>query len=276
MGLALFGVVRRDKLITKGFSTMKGIRFTLSAIVLSFGLSMPAQAQDLLPEDNGIFTYHQSPEWRESESHPLRITAYVLHPVGWVFREAIFRPWSALVSSTKFTRSFFGYRYALDYREPDCFGVKDYDCHKLPPMTQIGGYAEPSDGMEGGEGDAVMNSGAGERQVFFPDVNFEFDRAKLTDLGKGRVRQISQLLASVPSLNIVVEGHTDYMGTDEYNNSLGERRASAVMSELQELGIDPARMSTVSYGESRPIFAEEEDWARAVNRRVQFSVQGAS
>ncbi len=255
---------------------MKGIRLTISALVISFGVSLPAQAQDLLPKDNGIFTYHQMPEWRESESHPLRITAYVLHPVGWVLREGIFRPWSYFVSSTEFTRSFFGYRGALDYRDPDCFSTRTYNCRELPPMTQLGAYAEPMDSMEGEEGEAVVMSGGGERQVFFPDVNFEFDRAKLTDLGKGRVRQISQLLASVPSLNIVVEGHTDYMGTDEYNMSLGDRRASAVMNELQELGIDPARMSVVSHGESRPIFAEEEDWARAVNRRVQFSVQGES
>lgn len=252
---------------------MKGITVSLSALVVSIGLSLPAQAQDLLPEDNGIFEYHQAPHWRSSESHPLRVTAYVLHPIGWVLREGIFRPWSAFVASTPFTRSFFGYRHPLDYRDPDCYSVKDYNCRELPPMTQIGMRHDAE--VDGDGGEMMETSGAGERQVFFPDVNFEFDKASLTDLGKGRVRQISQLLASVPSLNIVVEGHTDYMGTDEYNMSLGERRAASVMNELQELGIDPARMSTVSHGESRPIFAEEEDWARAVNRRVQFSVQGS-
>ena len=105
-------------------------------------------------------------------------------------------------------------------------------------------------------------------------MNFEFDKSNLTDLGRGRVRQIAQLLGSVPSLTVVVEGHADYKGTDEYNMSLGERRAQAVVDELAGLGIDPARLSGISYGESKPIFTEEEDWARAVNRRVQFSVQG--
>ena len=113
-----------------------------------------------------------------------------------------------------------------------------------------------------------------ERQVFFPDVAFDFDKSSLNDLGRGRVRQIAELLADVPDLQIVVEGHTDFMGSDEYNMGLGERRATTVMNELAELGIDPARMSTVSYGESRPIFTEEEDWARAVNRRAQFTVHG--
>ncbi|MCB0311192.1 MAG: hypothetical protein KDD42_08150, partial [Bdellovibrionales bacterium] len=50
------------------------------------------QAQDQLPYDNGLSTYHSAPRYRESESHPLRVLAYVVHPVGWLAREVIFRP----------------------------------------------------------------------------------------------------------------------------------------------------------------------------------------
>lgn len=239
--------------------------------VLTLGSVSVASAQDLLPRDNGIYTYHRAPRWRESESHPLRTLAYVMHPFGWLFREGIFRPMSSFAGSTQFTRSFFGFREPFDYREADCFNNSDAvpNCRELPPYTNIG--------AKSGEGDVADDDGAmvsGERQVFFPDVNFDFDKATLNDLGKGRVRQIAQLLASVPSLKIVVEGHTDYIGSDEYNQSLGERRAKAVIEELVELGIDPNRLSPLSFGESKPIFTEEEDWARAVNRRAQFSVQG--
>ncbi|MCB0325425.1 MAG: OmpA family protein [Bdellovibrionales bacterium] len=231
-----------------------------------------ANAQDLLPRDNGIYSYHRAPRYRESESHPIRILAYLVHPIGWVAREGVFRPLSAFTSSTTFTRSFFGYREPFDFREPECFSSSDAvpDCRQVPPYTNIGGG--PRDQIIGGaeEGSLVP----GERQVFFPDVNFEFDKASLNDLGKGRVRQIAQLLASVPSLKVVIEGHADFKGTDEYNMSLGERRAQSVIAELTELGIDPNRLSPISYGEGKPIFTEEEDWARAVNRRVQFSVGG--
>lgn len=229
-----------------------------------------AVAQDTLPNDNGIFDYHRSPRYRESESHPLRILAYVGHPIGWVLREAIFRPWSALAGSTEFTRSFFGFREPYDYRDPMCFNASEEipDCHDMAPYNAL---IKVDGGVEGDGGSDTMVS---ERQIYFPDVAFDFDKASLNDLGKGRVRQISQLLASVPSLKVVVEGHADYKGSDEYNAKLGTSRAEAVIKELAELGIDPARMSPVSYGESRPIFTEEEDWARAVNRRVQFSVQG--
>lgn len=243
--------------------------------LLGIGSVPPVEAQDLLPRDNGIYTYHRAPRWRESESHPIRIAAYILHPVGWVFREGIFRPLSAFAGSTEFTRSFFGFREPFDYRETECFSSSDAipDCRQLPPYTKIGKYASP-DLVSGEDEAAVTDDSAGERQVFFPDVNFEFDKSNLNDLGKGRVRQIAQLLASVPSLRVVVEGHTDYIGTDEYNESLGQQRAQSVVNELTELGIDPNRVSPLSFGESKPIFTEEEDWARAVNRRVQFSVTG--
>ena len=238
--------------------------------VYSLGMADASQAQDLLPRDNGIFAYHQAPRYRESESHPLRIVAYVLHPFGWMAREGIFRPISAFAASTPFTRSFMGFREPFSHREPLCFSPSDEspDCKTIEPWSNIGrGPDQVSTGDEG-------SLASGERQVFFPDVNFEFDKANLNDLGKGRVRQIAQLLASVPSLKIVVEGHTDFKGSDDYNQTLGDRRAQAVIAELGELGIDPARLSPLSYGESKPIFTEEEDWARAVNRRVQFSVQG--
>ncbi len=251
----------------------KVIRALFLASLLLFGFIPYSFAQDELPEDNGIFGYHEAPRYRDSESHPLRVVAYVLHPVGWVLREAIFRPWSAFAGSTRFTRSFFGFREPYDYRDPICFDASDQipDCHSMAPYNALATGPRVE-----GEGDGDQTASLlSERQIYFPDINFEFDKSNLTELGRGRVRQIAQLLASVPSLKVVVEGHADYKGTDEYNLALGSRRAEAVMKELTELGVDPARMSPISYGESKPIFAEEEDWARAANRRVQFTVEGA-
>ncbi len=239
---------------------------------MTLGVTSTSSAQDLLPSDNGIYTYHRSPRWRESESHPLRTVAYVVHPVGWMLREGLYRPMSYLMGSTEFTRSFFGFREPFDYRQTDCFSNVDAipDCKQVPPYANIDGRAKAGEPGTSSEGSMV----GGERQVFFPDVNFDFNKATLNDLGKGRVRQIAQLLASVPSLKIVVEGHTDYVGTDDYNQKLGASRAESVIKDLNELGIDASRLSPISYGESKPVFTEETDWARAVNRRVQFSVQG--
>lgn len=246
----------------------------VGGVSTSTGVFVPntASGQDLLPRDNGIFKYHTQPRWRESESHPLRTVAYILHPVGWVAREAIYRPWSYFAGSTEFTRSFFGFREPFDYREPYCFFDSDVvpDCRTIAPYNAIG-RTTPSGIVDAPDTAAVL---VPERQVYFPDINFDFDKSSLNELGKSRVRQVSQLLATLPSLNVVVEGHTDYLGSDEYNMKLGQRRAESVVRELTELGVDSSRMSPISYGEGKPLFTEEEDWARAANRRVQFAVQG--
>ncbi|MGH7834214.1 MAG: OmpA family protein, partial [Candidatus Binatia bacterium] len=71
---------------------------------------------------------------------------------------------------------------------------------------------------------------------------------------------------------VVIEGHADSIGTDEYNLRLGMRRAETVKGELARLGIDAGRMSVASLGESQPLLPDQTDWARAVNRRVEFKV----
>lgn len=111
-------------------------------------------------------------------------------------------------------------------------------------------------------------------KVMFQDVNFEFDKATLTDLGRGRVYLIAQKLKEGKNVQVEVQGHTDYLGTDEYNKTLGLKRAETVKAELIRLGVDPARISTVSYGESEPLIDQQTPWARAVNRRAEFVVVG--
>jgi len=111
-------------------------------------------------------------------------------------------------------------------------------------------------------------------KVLFQDVNFEFDKATLTDLGRGRTYLIAQKLKEGKNVQVEVQGHTDYIGTDEYNKTLGLKRAETVKAELIRLGVDPASISTVSYGESKPLIDKQTPWARAVNRRAEFVVVG--
>ena len=70
--------------------------------------------------------------------------------------------------------------------------------------------------------------------------------------------------------NVVIEGHTDSRGSDAYNQALSERRANAVRDELvNENGIAAERVSTVGYGESRPVSSNDTDAGRAQNRRIE-------
>lgn len=239
-------------------------RKLIAAAVPLVCLSSVAAAQDLLPADNGLATYHTAPRYRESESHPFRVAAYILHPIGWVAREAIFRPLSYFASSTEVTRSVMGYREPYDYRQPECFSADDSipDCRSVVPFNYD---SNPS------SREALVSS---ERAVYMPDVNFDFDKRTLNSLGKGKTKTIAQLLEKQSGLKVVLQGHTDFKGSDEYNMKLGMDRAEAVRSELVSLGISADRLSTVSFGESQPLFQEKEDWARAANRRVE--VQGDS
>jgi OOP family OmpA-OmpF porin len=110
------------------------------------------------------------------------------------------------------------------------------------------------------------------RQVYFPDVNFDFDKRVLNNLGQGQARRIADSLKGSGSVQIVLQGHTDFIGSDAYNEKLGMDRAEAVRAELVSLGVSAERLSTVTFGKSQPVFSEETDWARAVNRRVEVHV----
>lgn len=256
----------------------KRLNAIIFGFVLFFGvaqLSSPfvgsALCQDQMPDDTGLFNYHTSPRYRESESHPLRTAAYVLHPVGWIAREAVYRPLSALFGSTRFTRSFFGFREPFDYRRPECFSGDDTvpDCRSLSPFN----YESP---VTSDVASDVGSMDTHDSQVFFPDINFDFDKRTLNALGKGKVKVLASMLSSKPNITVVLEGHADYKGSDAYNQKLGMDRAEAVRMELENLGVSGARLSTVSFGETQPLIDEDSDWARAVNRRVSVKPEGSS
>jgi outer membrane protein OmpA-like peptidoglycan-associated protein len=252
-------------------SMLKKTALLLSLVLLP-GL---VSAQDVLPADNGLASYHASPRYRESESHPLRIAAYVFHPIGWLAREVIFRPFSYFASSTEVTRSVLGYREPFDYRQPDCFSADDSspDCRTIMPFNYDNPVTDGAGSAVDGQPVAAVSS---DRQVYMPDVNFDFDKHSLNDLGRGRANQLAALLKKEPGLKVVLQGHADFKGNDGYNQKLGMDRAEALRQELVALGVPADRLSTVSFGESQPVLAEQEDWARAVNRRVEVSVESAA
>ena len=244
---------------------MKQILTILIVSVVVF-TSTKANAQDQLPRDNGLATYHTAPRYRESESHPLRVLAYIVHPIGWVAREVIFRPLSYFASSSETRKSVMGYREPYDYRQPECFSADDSapDCRTINPFN----YDQAFDQVLEVE-PARVAVAENLPQIYFPNVNFDFDSRKLNAIGKGRVRQIAEMLRSAEGVHVVLQGHTDYIGSDAYNEKLGMDRAQAVREELVSLGVAPDRLSTVSFGKSQPLYHEQEDWARAINRRVE-------
>ncbi len=97
-------------------------------------------------------------------------------------------------------------------------------------------------------------------------VYFDLDQYRLSSDAQGILRRQAAWLSSYPNVNILVAGNCDERGTREYNLALGERRASVVKNYLVDLGVDPARIQTVSYGKERPIALGSNEGAWAENR----------
>lgn len=101
------------------------------------------------------------------------------------------------------------------------------------------------------------------------NVEFEFDKATVRAIYGDELEAIANAMKAHEDIDLVLEGHTDSMGSDEYNQGLSERRVIAVEAKLAEMyGIDPERISTVGYGEARPIADNDTKEGRARNRRV--------
>jgi peptidoglycan-associated lipoprotein len=99
-------------------------------------------------------------------------------------------------------------------------------------------------------------------------VFFAFDSSVLTAESQATLDRQSQWLKQHPSVNVVVEGHTDERGTREYNLGLGERRATATRNYLIGTGINGARISTISFGKERPAVMGHDESAWSQNRRA--------
>jgi peptidoglycan-associated lipoprotein len=104
------------------------------------------------------------------------------------------------------------------------------------------------------------------------DIFFDFDKSIIRPDAKATLDNNIQWLKANPNVRIVIEGHCDVRGTNEYNLALGERRAKAGRDYLAAGGINPNRIKTISYGEERPFCRGQDEEAWQCNRRDHFVV----
>jgi peptidoglycan-associated lipoprotein len=116
---------------------------------------------------------------------------------------------------------------------------------------------------------ACRSSVPGEK-VKLLTVNFDFDRSDLRIDARNTLEQNAECLKQAGGVQIVLEGHCDERGTQEYNLALGEKRAAAVTSYLKNLGVNTSNLRTVSKGKNEPVCQEESDSCHDRNRRVEF------
>jgi peptidoglycan-associated lipoprotein len=101
-------------------------------------------------------------------------------------------------------------------------------------------------------------------------ILFAYDSAVVRDNAQSSLQSVAQQLQSNPSDQLLVEGNCDERGTEEYNRSLGERRALAAREALAKLGIDPSRVHEISYGKDKPADTGHDEAAWSKNRRDDF------
>jgi peptidoglycan-associated lipoprotein len=109
-----------------------------------------------------------------------------------------------------------------------------------------------------------------ERPSQFDDVRFDFDKSEVKEDGRKTCQTVAAFMKKNPGAKLLIEGHCDERGTSEYNLALGERRATAVMTYLVSLGVPKAALSTVSFGEEKPLDPGHDEGAWAKNRRAHF------
>ncbi len=130
------------------------------------------------------------------------------------------------------------------------------------------GSAQGTMSMPSGEG------GAQAQTIITPfdgrNVYFDFDRHNLNADARQVLTETAAYLKENADVNLVIEGHCDERGTNEYNMALGDRRARSARDFLVNLGVDASRISTVSYGEEKPADPGKTEEAWAKNRRAQF------
>jgi peptidoglycan-associated lipoprotein len=112
-----------------------------------------------------------------------------------------------------------------------------------------------------------------EERVKLEMIHFEFDRYRLLPEAKQILNENGRLLKMYPQVKILIEGHCDERGTIEYNLALGEKRARAAQEYLENLGIDPSRISIISYGKERPLDLRHNEDAWYMNRRDEFKIK---
>ncbi len=106
-----------------------------------------------------------------------------------------------------------------------------------------------------------------------PDVLFEFDSSNLTGNSRRKIQGITDALKQSPDRAVLVEGHTDSVGSDVYNDRLSIERARSVVRALEHEGVDSRRLTARGFGESRPVASNDSSIGRGQNRRVEVILE---
>jgi len=105
------------------------------------------------------------------------------------------------------------------------------------------------------------------------NIHFNFDSSELSSMAKALLKEKAEWISDNPGINAAIQGHCDERGTTDYNLGLGERRAMAAKNYLLNLGISNSRLTSISFGEEKPLDLGSSEEAYRKNRRAQFVME---
>ncbi len=122
------------------------------------------------------------------------------------------------------------------------------------------------------EGAKVERIGEGIKITFESGILFDYNRADLKPVAQQNLTELAGILNKYEDTNVLIEGHTDSDGAEEYNLELSRRRAQSVANHLGAVGVDPTRFTMMGYGEAQPVASNATADGKALNRRVEVAI----
>lgn len=122
------------------------------------------------------------------------------------------------------------------------------------------------------EGADVKRVGEGIQLTFDSGILFDVNKSDLKDQAKVNLKKTAQVLTDYPDTDLLIAGHTDSDGAEDYNLGLSQRRADAVKTYLVAQGVDPRRLETVGFGETQPVADNSTAAGKTQNRRVEVAI----
>lgn len=122
------------------------------------------------------------------------------------------------------------------------------------------------------EGVQVERVGEGIKLTFDSGILFDVNKAELQPAAKMNLEKLATILNKYPDTNVLIEGHTDSTGSQQWNMQLSKQRAESVGAQLAMLGVNPSRFTEVGYGPDQPVASNDTAAGRQMNRRVELAI----